>query len=365
MSAIPPHSTIGILGGGQLGRMLSLAAAQLGYRVHIFCPETDQPASQVSAATTIADYEDWAALDVFAGQVDVVTLEFENIPVATIEYLARRKPVHPGAKALGIAQDRLFEKDFLNGIGARTAPYAGVTTLAEAEDALAKIGYPAVLKTRRFGYDGKGQAIVRRPGEVADAWESLNADKVIVEGFVRFTREISVIAARSPSGEIATYVPVENRHKNHILDVSIAPAPISDDLALKAEALGRRIVEALDYVGVLAVELFESDEDLSLLVNEIAPRVHNSGHWTIEACATSQFEQHIRAVCGLPLGLTTRYGDAVMTNLIGEDINLWRDYLAEPGTHFHHYGKAEAKPGRKMGHITRIYPLGKNPLTGA
>jgi 5-(carboxyamino)imidazole ribonucleotide synthase len=362
MAAIPPHSTIGILGGGQLGRMLSLAAAQLGYRVHIFSPEGESPAAQVSAATTVADYEDWSALEAFAKAVDVVTLEFENIPVATLDYLAARKPVHPGAKALRIAQDRLFEKDFLNGIGARTAPYAGVSTLAEAEAALLKIGTPAVLKTRRFGYDGKGQALVREPHELAEAWESLNSDSVIVEGFVRFSREISVIAARGQTGEIATYAPIENRHKNHILDVSIAPASIPESLTFKAEALGRKIIEALDYVGVLAVELFSSDEDSNLLVNEIAPRVHNSGHWTIEAAATSQFEQHIRAVCGLPLGLTTPYGDAVMTNLIGDDIHRWLDYLAEPGTHFHHYGKAEAKPGRKMGHITRVYPLGSNRL---
>jgi 5-(carboxyamino)imidazole ribonucleotide synthase len=370
MTPIPPRSTIGILGGGQLGRMLALAAAQLGYRVHIFCPEVDSPASQVSAVTTVAAYDDWAALDGFARAVDVVTLEFENIPVATVEYLAALKPahlsVHPGAKALGVAQDRVFEKDFLNSIGARTAPYAAVANLAEAEAALARIGYPAVLKTRRFGYDGKGQSLVRSRNDLAAAWQSLKSDNIIVEGFVPFKMEISVLAARSSAGEIATYVPVENRHKNHILDISIAPAPISESLAVAAGALGHKIVEALDYVGILAVEMFVSDDTSSgasfLLVNEIAPRVHNSGHWTIEASATSQFEQHIRAVCGLPLGSTECYGDAVMTNLIGDDINRWREYLAEPGTHFHDYGKRDAVPGRKMGHITRIYPKGHKVL---
>lgn len=361
MKIIPPHSVIGILGGGQLGRMLSLAAAQLGYRVHIFCPEREAPASLVSAATTVADYEDRAALDAFAASVDVVTLEFENIPVAAINHLAERVAVHPGAKALAVAQDRLPEKDFLNGIGARTAPYAGVTTLAEAWTALEEIGYPAVMKTRRFGYDGKGQAIVKRPADLAEAWARLNSDQVIIEGFVRFNREISVIAARNIGGDIVTYVPVENHHKNHILDVTIAPAPIPATLTAEAEALGRKIIGELDYVGVLAVEMFESDADQQILVNEIAPRVHNSGHWTIEACPTSQFEQHIRAICGLPLGDTARYNDAIMTNLIGDEIYRWKDYLAESGTHFHDYGKSEAKPGRKMGHITRIYPLGRNP----
>lgn len=362
MKIIPPHSVIGILGGGQLGRMLSLAAAQLGYRVHIFCPEADSPASLVSAATTVADYEDRAALDAFAASVDVVTLEFENIPVAAINHLAERVAVHPGARALAVAQDRLPEKDFLNGIGARTAPYVGVTTLAEARAALEAINYPAVMKTRRFGYDGKGQAIVKRPADLEQAWATLNSDQVIIEGFVRFNREISVIAARNTGGDIVTYVPVENRHKNHILDITIAPARIPAALAAEAEALGRKIIGELEYVGVLAVEMFESDADQQILVNEIAPRVHNSGHWTIEACPTSQFEQHIRAVCGLPLGDTARYSDAVMTNLIGDEIYRWKDYLAEPGAHFHDYGKSEAKPGRKMGHITRIYPLGGNPL---
>ncbi len=342
--------------------MLSLAAAQLGHSTHIFCPEDRSPASCVAACTTVAAYDDTEALLAFADSVDVVTLEFENIPVAALDVLADRVAVHPGAMALSIAQDRMAEKHFLNTMGAQTAPYRAANSLAEAQEAVSDLTVPCVMKTRRFGYDGKGQVIVRALTDVADAWEKLGGHDIIIEGFVAFEREISVLAARNPDGQIVTYAPVENRHKNHILDVTIAPANISPELAEQAQELGRNIIEALDYVGVLAVEMFVCEHSPRLLINEIAPRVHNSGHWTIEGAVTCQFEQHIRAVCNLPLGSTDRYCDAVMTNLIGDDIDRWRDILAEDGAHFHDYGKREARADRKMGHVTRLYPKGKNPL---
>ncbi|WP_417319861.1 5-(carboxyamino)imidazole ribonucleotide synthase [Emcibacter sp.] len=357
MTGLTPGATIGILGGGQLGRMLAMAAAQLGYRTHVYCPDTEFPASQVTDRVTRAAYEDRETLQAFAESVDVITYEFENIPVETVGWLAEDVDVFPDARVLEVSQDRLQEKAFINALGIATAPYEGVGSADEAVDALKTIGYPAVLKTRRFGYDGKGQAIVRSEGDVKAAWKSLGSDKNIVEGFVNFDMEISVIVARGRTGEVKSFLPAENIHTNHILDVSICPARIDQGLLDEAVALAEKIVAELNYVGVLAVELFVSPDEPRLRVNEIAPRVHNSGHWSIEACPTSQFEQHIRAICGLPLGDTRLYGQAVMKNLIGDDILELEHLLADSEANVHHYGKLKARPGRKMGHVTRLYPF--------
>jgi 5-(carboxyamino)imidazole ribonucleotide synthase len=349
---IAPGATIGILGGGQLGRMLALAAAALGYRVHIFCPEADPPAGQVADRVTTAAYEDMTALDTFAGQVDVVTYEFENVPAATVERLAAACPVRPGARALATAQDRLLEKTFANDTGAETAPFAAIDGPGDIAPALQRIGLPAVLKTRRFGYDGKGQAMIRTAGDGEAAWREIGAAPAILEGFVAFDLEISVLAARGPDGTVVTYPPIENRHVDHILDTSIAPADIPADIAAKAMQIVADMLAPLDYVGLLAVELFVAGD--KVLVNEMAPRVHNSGHWTIEGSVTSQFEQHIRAVCGLPLGSVEMTGRATMKNLIGDAVDGWPRILATPGAHLHLYGKAETRPGRKMGHYTIV-----------
>jgi len=357
MNKLPPGSVIGMLGGGQLGRMMAMAAAQMGYHTHVYCPDDNNPAEQVTDRLSRASYTDQKALKDFAQSVDVVTYEFENIPVETVEFLNKIVPVFPSAQVLKVSQDRLQEKNFLHGLDIKTAPFAAVSNVEDVHEALKEIGFPAVLKTRRFGYDGKGQAIVRTPDDVADGWAALNSDQVILEGFVDFHMEISVLVARGQDGEIVAYDPAENIHKNHILDLSIAPARIDPALREDAMALAIRIATALDYVGVLAVELFVSTDAPRLRVNEIAPRVHNSGHWSIEACPTSQFEQHMRAVCGLPLGDTRLYGQAVMKNLIGDDILKMDDLLREKGANVHHYGKAESRPGRKMGHVTTIYPF--------
>ena len=354
MKTLNPGSTIGILGGGQLGRMMSIAAAQLGYKCHIYCPDEDNPAKQVSEKATHASYEDFDALEKFAKEVDVVTYEFENIPVITVEALKLKTVVFPSSRVLKISQDRLSEKNFLNEIGIATAPYADVSNLNEAKKVLEKISYPAVLKTRRFGYDGKGQAIVKSRKDVERAWKKLASDNIIIEGFIDFDMEISVLAVRGQDGEIKCFEPVENQHKNHILDLSIAPARISGDLRAAAIKQASKIIENIDYVGVLTVEFFISNSEPKLRVNEIAPRVHNSGHWTIEACPASQFEQHIRAICGLPLGDVKFTGQARMTNLIGNDILKLSDLLKEVDASVHHYGKSEIKAGRKMGHVTRL-----------
>ena len=356
MKMLPPGSIIGMLGGGQLGRMMSMAAAKLGYKTHIYCPEKNNPAEQVSYRATHADYDDISALEKFAGEVDVVTYEFENIPVSTVDTITKTTPVYPNSKVLEVSQDRLTEKNFLNDLGIVTAPYAGISNLAQAVDVLNDISYPAVLKTRRFGYDGKGQAIVKNSDDLATAWQKIGSDKVIVEGFIDFDLEISVLAARGQDGEIKCFVPVENQHKNHILDLSIAPARIDGKIREEAIRQATIIIEEIDYVGVLTVEFFVSKNDPKLRVNEIAPRVHNSGHWTIEACPSSQFEQHIRAICGLPLGDVSFKGEARMTNLIGEDILKMPTLLNDPTANVHHYGKYEVRPGRKMGHVTWLYP---------
>ncbi|MCW5772136.1 MAG: 5-(carboxyamino)imidazole ribonucleotide synthase [Rhodospirillaceae bacterium] len=353
---IPPGSTIGILGAGQLGRMLALAAAELGYRVAVLTPEEDAPAAQVAALTIQADYEDEAALMRLAQVSDVVTLEFENVPAAAVEFLESfGKPVRPGSRVLAVAQDRVAEKDFVRATGGGTAPYEPIGHLTALIPALNRIGRPAILKTRRMGYDGKGQRTIRHGDNPVEAWDAIGGKPAILEGFVNFTREISVIVARGVDGTTRSYVPVENRHRAHILAETIAPAPISRGLAEQAEALAARLAHACDLVGLLAVEMFVTD-DGRILVNELAPRPHNSGHWTIDACLVSQFEQTVRAVCGLPLGSPERHSDAEMINLLGSDIDHWMECLGEPATRLHLYGKAEARPGRKMGHVTRISP---------
>ena len=355
MKNIAPGATIGILGGGQLGRMTAMAAARLGYRCHIFTPERDSPAAQVSAQATVADYNDRAALTRFARDVDVVTYEFENIPVEPVEFLGASVPVRPKPGILAICQDRLREKDFLNSVGVATARYQEVTGAAVLTRAVRDLGRPSVLKTAQLGYDGKGQVMIRADTDLDEAWRQMAGTRGVLEGFVDFGQEISVIVARGLDGQHATYVPVENHHKNHILDQTIAPARLPVEVMMKAEAVATHIAQQIDLVGVIAVEMFV-DRARAVLVNELAPRPHNSGHWTIDACATSQFEQLVRAVCGLPLGSPQRHSDAVMKNLIGDDVNQWAEIIKDPGAKLHLYGKAEARPGRKMGHVTRLTP---------
>ena len=355
LPVIPPGASIGILGGGQLGRMIALAAARLGYRSHIFCPEAGAPAFQVADAATVAPYDDGSALARFADSVSVVTLEFENLPVAALETLAERVPVRPGARVLAIAQDRLDEKTFLATIGVPTTAFRRAEGPDDVAAAVAALGAPCVLKTSRFGYDGKGQVLIEAAAEAASAWVTMGAPVGIVEAFVAFEREISVIVARGGDGALAPYCAVENRHVRHILDTTVAPAPVSEAVAGRARAIACRIAEALDIVGLLAVEMFVTDGEV--LVNEIAPRPHNSGHWTLDACVTSQFEQVVRAICGLPLGSPERFADAEMKNLLGDAADGWLEILADPAAKLHLYGKTETRPGRKMGHVTRLRPL--------
>ena len=363
-SRIAPGGILGIVGGGQLGRMIAIAAANLGLKTHVFAPDADSPAFDVAAFSTVAAYDDLSALERFAGLVDVVTYEFENIPAAAAEALAARAPLHPSASALATTQDRLTEKSFINGLGIETAPFRAVDTPGDLAAALAEIGRPAVLKTRRFGYDGKGQRMIRAEGPVDPAaiLAEFAGAPCILEGFVPFEREVSVVAARGRDGAFAAFDPCANEHRDHILAVTRVPAPgIAPETQAVALDTARRIAEALDYVGVLAVELFlvaEGGGPERVVVNEIAPRVHNSGHWTIEGATTSQFAQHVRAVCGWPLGDPSRVGGArvEMHNLIGDEADGWEAILARPGAHLHLYGKGEARPGRKMGHVTRLLP---------
>ena len=354
MSPLPPGSRIGILGGGQLGRMLAMAAAELGFDVHIFTPETDSPAGRVAAHTIVAPYEDSAALARFAAGVDVVTFEFENVPVAALATCAALAPVQPGARSLERTQDRLTEKQFVTGLGLKTAAFAAVDTLADLEAALSQIGAPAILKTRRFGYDGKGQARIGTGSEAVAAFAALKSAPAILEGFVAFEREVSVVAARGADGAFAPFVVTHNVHAEGILRRSKAPAAVSPAIAEEAVAAAARIAEGLGHVGVLAVEFFV-EADGGLRVNEIAPRVHNSGHWTQDAGSVSQFEQHIRAVAGWPLITPEPPSKPVtMVNLIGDDAADWRALAARPTARLHLYGKREQRPGRKMGHITVI-----------
>lgn len=350
--ALPTGATIGILGGGQLGRMLSVAAARLGFKTHIFEPGANPPAADVAHACTTSAYEDVAALTAFAQSVDVITYEFENIPTAALDILEAIKPIHPNRDALRISQDRLTEKDFLTGLGLKTAPYADIPDAAALNAALDTIGTPSILKTRRFGYDGKGQARLASPDDAAQAIADMAGAPSLLEGFVDFSIEVSVIAARSASGDVACYDPGENVHRNGILHTTTVPARLSASLRTDAVLLAARILNALDYVGVMGVELFVSPS--GLIVNEVAPRVHNSGHWTQNGCAVDQFEQHIRAVAGWPLGDGQRHSDVVMENLIGDDIDRVPELAATRDTALHLYGKADTKPGRKMGHVNRI-----------
>jgi len=356
MRKLKPGDTIGILGGGQLGRMLALAAARLGLKCHVFSPDPDSPAFDVVLNATCAEYADVEALELFAAEVDVITYEFENVPSSAAMVLAARRPVLPARSILETTQDRLAEKDFVTRLGIGTAAYADVTSAQGLRAAVATIGLPAVLKTRRFGYDGKGQAIIRDGADLDAVWDDLATRAAILEAFVPFEREISVIAARGADGQVVCFDVTENEHRNHILKTSRAPAAISDALAAQARGVAEAIASALDYVGVLAVELFvvPGDGGPTLLVNEIAPRVHNSGHWTLDGASISQFEQHIRAIAGWPLANPVRHGEVTMTNLIGDDINDYERWLTIPGASVHLYGKRSAQPGRKMGHVTEV-----------
>ncbi|TIO09728.1 5-(carboxyamino)imidazole ribonucleotide synthase [Mesorhizobium sp.] len=353
--SLPAGSTIGIIGGGQLGRMLAMAAARLGYRTVVLEPQLDCPAAQVANRQIAAAYDDTTALAELAAVSAVVTYEFENVPVAAASALAVTVPVYPPARALEVAQDRVAEKKFLNGIGIPTADFCPVDNDDELTAALKKFGGSGILKTRRMGYDGKGQRVFRNmeTGGSAGTCEAMGNVPLILESFVDFEREISVIAARGIDGSLAAYDPAENVHRNGILHSSTLPAGITSETAVSAQAAATGILAALDYVGVIGIEFFVL-ADGSLLANEIAPRVHNSGHWTEAACIVSQFEQHIRAVAGLPLGNPGRHFDCVMENLIGDDILRVPALLAEPDLMLHLYGKAEARPGRKMGHFTRM-----------
>jgi 5-(carboxyamino)imidazole ribonucleotide synthase len=351
---LPPGSTIGIIGGGQLGRMIAMVAAQLGYKCHIYAPEPDSVAAEVSADFTCAPYEDRAALERFARTVDVITYEFENLPVESLSCLAELKPVHPSFASLETAQDRLREKRFMATLGARTAPWRSIDSQVDLEAAMAEIGPRAILKTRFSGYDGKGQVRLASSDDVAAAWRAIGAEPAILEGFVDFEAEFSIIVCRAVNGECAFWDAPTNVHRDGILATSAVPAQgIVADQAAEAREIARRTADALGHVGVLTLEFFAGAD--GPVFNEMAPRVHNSGHWTIEGSLTSQFENHVRAVCGLPLGDTGLVGRrVVMDNLIGAEAEDWATILADPSAHLHLYGKGEARPGRKMGHVTRL-----------
>jgi 5-(carboxyamino)imidazole ribonucleotide synthase len=351
---IAPGSTIGIVGGGQLGRMLAMAAAQLGYKIHIYAPDEAPPAAEVSALFTRGAYDDEAALARFGASVDVATYEFENIAAGPLKALAEKVPLYPPRAALEVAQDRLSEKEFVANLGGRPAPFAAVSSREELDRALAEIGTPAILKTRRFGYDGKGQARIMNPADADAAWEAVKGAPCVLEGFVRFGAEFSILLCRAPSGEIVIWDAPENVHESGILDRSTVPAsPALRPAIAEAEALARKVADALDYVGLLTLEFFAAAD--GAVFNEMAPRVHNSGHWTIEGALTSQFENHIRALCGLPLGAPDLVVPRVeMQNLIGDDVHDWAQILSDRTVHLHLYGKGATRPGRKMGHVTRL-----------
>lgn len=352
MTITPPGSTIGIVGGGQLGRMLARAASRMGYKTHIYTPDKDSPASHVATKTTIGAYQDAAALRDFAQSVDVVTFEFENIPAETLEMLDAIVAVRPKPSVLFTTRHRLREKEFIRAQGIATAPFAPVRSEAELTDAIKKIGVPCVLKTTELGYDGKGQAVIKQAADAAAAWASLGKTECILEGFIQFSAEASIIVARSTLGEARCFPLVQNIHRDHILHKTIAPAPFIDQHQEQATRIAKTLAEALDVVGLLAVELFVTKD--GLLVNELAPRPHNSGHWTMEGAPTSQFEQHIRAICGWALGDTTAHRPCEMINLLGDDWLQWQEYAKQPEAHVHLYGKTESRPGRKMGHVTIV-----------
>lgn len=351
MTELAPGSVIGILGGGQLGRMLSVAASRMGYRCHIYEPGA-APAGEVAHAVTTAPYDDEAALRAFAAAVDVITYEFENVPTSALDLLESLRPIRPNRRALAISQDRIAEKTFLNDLGLQTAPWAAVSCEDGLRAAVAKLGLPAILKTTRLGYDGKGQVKLTPGADTRAAWAAMQGAPSVLEGFVAFDREVSVIAARGLDGSVAAFDPGENVHRDGILRTTTVPAKLSPGQRSDAVLLAARILNALDYVGVMGVELFVTPQ--GLLVNEIAPRVHNSGHWTQQGCVVDQFEQHIRAVAGLPLGDGGRYADVVMENLIGDDMDRVPDLLRDRDVALHLYGKGQARPGRKMGHANRI-----------
>ena len=350
--ALAPGAIIGILGGGQLGRMLSVATSRLGLRAHIFEPGAAPPAGHVAESVTTAPYDDDAALRAFGEAVDVITYEFENVPTSALDLLESLAPIRPGRNALATSQDRLVEKDYLQSLGLEVAPFASVDSLADLQAALEVIGTPSILKTRRFGYDGKGQVRLSAYDDASAAIDELAGAPAVLEGFVDFELEISVIAARSTSGEVACFDPGHNVHVDGILRQTTVPAPVGNDVVAAAVAAATTILNALDYVGVLGVELFVTND--GLIVNEIAPRVHNSGHWTQNGCVVDQFEQHVRAVAGWPLGDPSRQHDVTMENLIGDEIDVIANRVQQPGVALHVYGKAETKPGRKMGHINRL-----------
>ncbi|HSF65664.1 MAG TPA: 5-(carboxyamino)imidazole ribonucleotide synthase [Paracoccaceae bacterium] len=350
--ALPPGSTIGILGGGQLGRMLSVAASRLGLSCHIYDPAPDAPAGHVAQRVTTAPWTDHDALTAFAAAVDVVTYEFENIPVAALDAIEALRPIRPGRRALTVSQDRISEKTFLNGLGLATAPWAPVLNIDDLHAAVAAIGTPSILKTTRLGYDGKGQVRLTSPDRAEEAFAAVHGVPCVLEGLIPFDREVSVVAARGTDGAVAAFDPGENVHEGGILRTTTVPARLTPSQRSDAVLIAARILNALDYVGVLGVELFVTPQ--GLLVNEIAPRVHNSGHWTQSGCAVDQFEQHIRAVAGWPLGDGSRHADVTMENLIGDDVLRVPQIARERGASLHLYGKPQARPGRKMGHVNRV-----------
>lgn len=357
MTPVLPGATVGVLGSGQLGRMFAIAARRMGYRVHTFSPDADTPTGQVADLEVIAAYDDLDAVGRFAGGVSVVTFEFENVPAATAQAAAEHAPVRPKGGVLHTTQHRIREKTFLRNAGLPVTPFRTVTTSEELASAVADLGCPAILKTADFGYDGKGQVRIASPGEAEAAWSSIGRVPSVLEAFISFEKEVSVVAARGADGAYADWGVIENRHRNHILDISIAPASVSDAVERRARELTRAVLEALDVAGVLCVEFFVEASG-GLLINELAPRPHNSGHLTFDASVTSQFEQQLRAVCGLPLGSTELLRPAAMANLLGDIWNRgepnWLAALAHPDLKLHLYGKLSARPGRKMGHVTAL-----------
>ncbi len=349
-----PGGVVGIVGGGQLARMAAIAAAPLGFKCHVYCEDPESPALDVCAAATVAPYQDREKLVAFARSVDVITYEFENLPVASFQIMEEFAPVRPHWRCLAVTQHRADEKTFLQGLGIETADWCRVRDLAELENRLARLGRPAILKTARLGYDGLGQALIDDSACVAQVWRDLQSDDAVLEELVPFTREVSILVARAMDGDIRFFDVVENAHRDGILRTSTFPAPMSDQLANEARRIGRVIAEAFELQGLLAVEMFVVEEK-RLLVNELAVRPHNSGHVTIDACLTSQFEQFIRAVTGLSLGSPARYCDAEMTNLIGDDITLWTNFADSAIDKLHVYGKSQVRAGRKMGHVTRLF----------
>ncbi len=350
---LKPGSTIGILGGGQLGRMLAHAAQQLGFDICIFTDEDDSPAARVSAQTFVADYRDAQALAAFAKRVDVVTTEFENVPAETAQALIDAGAlVRPSSQALAIAQDRFDEKSFFNAQGIATPRFAAIASQADLDTAIADMGAPAILKTRRLGYDGRGQIRIKTKADAQGAYAQLGAPGIL-EAFCPFEREVSIIAARGEDGAVAFYDLCENEHAGGILSRTVLPADVKDDVAARGRDAVKKVLDAFDYVGVLTIEFFVMPNG-ALVANEMAPRVHNSGHWTIEGALTSQFEQHIRAVAGWPLGPTTRVAGIEMLNLIGDDADTWPTLAADPEARLHLYGKRDARTGRKMGHVTKL-----------